>query len=640
MNASPRHLLLEILFTRFWVRALMLTMGLLSAVCGLLGPLFQKVFLDRLSGAAQFSFLQFESVNQISQWGLLVLTFLSLLGALAFYQGVIYLGTRESLWMQRHLSQRLYDHTLSLRTESLHGKPVGEIVSIYTIDVPGATILLEQSLPQFLGILFPLLLGPWALVTFLSVPASILMPFLAVVLVLNFLLAFRQSKFFFQFKRLAADRVGYVNEWIQNMRTLRILGWIAAFEAKMFHVRKVETRNRIQMLNNGQTMNGIASSITFVLNVVLISVLLHSQSEPITSGTLLALLWIVAVFMTRPFRQMPWFFTFVFDAWTSIKRISELLQLRNREPLPRSREFQKLISWSAAGGGTGGADSPVPALRVRGLSLDIDGHHLLHDINFDVKVGEFLAIVGEVGSGKSLLLYSLMGETGATFEQYWIGENDARRLPLDQLRQFYTFVPQEGFIMSASLRENVAFNYHVGTEHDDNIRASLRRAQFDIDKERVENGLDTEIGERGVNLSGGQKQRVSLARVDFYQSPIVLLDDCLSAVDVDTEKKLIRDLLAGPSPAVGDGGGWKNRSRLLVTHRLSVLRQVDRILFMEQGRLKAEGRFEELMRSSPEFREYTASLERHEVSSTQPPKPEPETVIEDPAVDLGEGQEG
>lgn len=630
MNASPRHLLLEILFTRFWVRAAMLALGLLSAVCGLLGPLFQKVFLDRLSGAAQFSFLQFEAVNQVPQWGLLVLTFLSLLGALAFYQAVIYLGTRESLWMQRHLSQRLYDHTLSLRTESLHGKPVGEIVSIYTIDVPGATILLEQSLPQFLGILFPLLLGPWALIVFLGVPGIVLLPFLAVVLVLNFLLAFRQSKFFFQFKRLAADRVGYVNEWIQNMRTLRILGWIAAFEEKIFHVRKVETRNRIQMLNNGQTMNGIASSITFVLNVVLISVLLQNQAEPITSGTLLALLWIVAVFMTRPFRQMPWFFTFVFDAWTSIKRISELLQLSNREPLPRAREFQKLTSLS----------TPDPALRVRGLSLEIDGHRLLHHIDFDVKVGEFLAIVGEVGSGKSLLLYSLMGETGATFDQYWIGENDARRLPLDQLRQFYTFVPQEGFIMSATLRENVAFEYHVGPEHDERIRASLRRAQFDIDKERVENGLETEIGERGVNLSGGQKQRVSLARVDFYQSPIVLLDDCLSAVDVDTEKKLIRDLLVGPTPDDGAVGGWKNRARLLVTHRLSVLRQVDRILFLEQGRLKAEGSFSELMRTSPEFREYTASLERHEVASTQPPKPEAETVTENPAVDLGEGQEG
>jgi ATP-binding cassette subfamily B multidrug efflux pump len=600
----------------------MLALAFLSTVCGLLGPLFQKVFLDRLSGSSQFSFVQIRALDAFSQGSLLFLTFLSLLGALALSQAVIYLGTRESLWMQRRLSQRLYDHTLSLRTESLHRKPVGEIVSIYTVDVPGATILLEQSLPQGLGIVFPLTLAPLVLIYFLNVPASVLLPILGAVLVLNFFLAFRQSEYFFQFKRLAADRVGYVNEWIQNMRTLRILGWISAFEEKIFHVRRVETRNRISMLNNGQTMNGIASSITFVLNVVLISVLINIQKETITSGTLLALLWIVAIFMTRPFRQMPWFFTFVFDAWTSIKRVSELLLLRNREPLPRAREFQKLIS----------LETPDPALKVRGLSLEIDGHSLLEDLNFEVKVGEFLAIVGEVGSGKSLLLFSLMGETGATFKEFWIGENDARKLPLDQLRQFFTFVPQEGFIMSATLRENVAFQYNSDKENDPLILASLSRAQFDIEKERVENGLDTDIGERGVNLSGGQKQRVSLARVDFYQSPIVLLDDCLSAVDVDTEKKLIHNLLSGP---------WKNRSRLLVTHRLSVLRQVDRILFLDQGRLKAEGTFAELLKNSPEFRDYTASLERHETASIQPlPLVASGDEAANASLDLIEGKDG
>lgn len=607
MRSSAAQLLWELLFIRFWARLTMIVLAAFSASFGLLGPLFQKAFLDRLSGSPSFSWLKFAWFESIPVGGLLALSFLCLLLALALYQGVVYIGTRESIWMQRNLAQRLYDHTLKLRSESLHGKSVGEIVAVYTTDIPGATILLEQSLPQGLGIVFPLILGPWVLIQSFHIPAVHLLPVLGAMLGLNFFLAFRQSRFFFRFKRLAAERVGFVNEWIQNLRTLRILGWVHAFEERIFRVRRVETRNRLSMLNNGQTMNAVASSITFVLNVYLISVLLSVQKEAITPGTLLALLWIVAVFLTRPFRQMPWFFTFVFDSWTSLKRVTELLDLRNRELQPRAAEFQKLHTLVA----------PGTALRVRNLSFEMQGQKILDHLDFEVGLGEFLAVVGEVGSGKSLLLLSLMGETGATFDEYWIGGNDARKLPLDQLRQFYTFVPQEGFIMSASLRENVIFEYGAGTDQDERVRASLKRAQFDLEKERVSEGLETEIGERGVNLSGGQKQRVSLARVDFFEAPIVLLDDCLSAVDVDTEKKLIHELL---------DGSWRGRTRILVTHRLSILKQVDRILFLHNGRIMADGTFDELMRASVEFREYTATLARTETASAQNiPSPTPDT---------------
>ena len=275
------------------------------------------------------------------------------------------------------------------------------------------------------------------------------------------------------------------------------------------------------------------------------------------------------------------------------------MNLRNRETSVRPRSFQKLST----------LDIPDPFLSIKGLNLEIGEHAILKDINIEIKPGELLAIVGEVGSGKSLLLLSLMGETGATFREYNIGENDARKLPLDQLRQFFTFVPQEGFIMSASLRENVVFDYSVNHEFDEEIKKSLRRAQFDPDKENISKGLETEIGERGVNLSGGQKQRVSLARVDFVRSPIVLLDDCLSAVDVDTERHMIDDLIKG---------SWKNRTRILVTHRLTVLKEVDRILFLEKGAVKAQGTFTELMQASSAFRDYTASVARGEAISNPP----------------------
>lgn len=576
-----KRLLVEVFFSRpFWKLAIILS-SLFSTFFGLLGPFLQKEFVDHIGN----------SQGSITYLGY---AFASLFLALGFTVLTNYLGMREALVMQRVLAQRLYDHTLNLRTDSLMGRPVGEIVSLYATDVPGATVFLEQSLPTGASIFFPLVLAPWALITYFGIPLWPLMSLMAVIILLSFAMAFRQSLFFFQFKKLAADRIGLVNEWVQNIRALRILGWVEAFENKIFQVRKVETVNRIRMVTNGQSMNAISSSVTFLLNLTALVSLIYLSNQPITTGTLLALLWIVAVFLTRPFRQLPWFFTFVFDSWTSLKRIDSFLALENQNAQKRSSEFRKLQSLAKSD----------KALKIQNLNLRIGSHHLLRNISLEIKNGEFVTIVGEVGSGKSLLLLSLLGETGAAFEKYEIGGNDASTLPLDQLRQFYTFVPQEGFIMSSSLRENVAFEYGISSqEYDEKIIESLAHAQFKLNVERIENGLETEIGERGVNLSGGQKQRVSMARVDYYRSPIVLLDDCLSAVDVDTENKLIDELIKGT---------WKDRTRVLVTHRLTVLEKSDRVIFIHDGSIQAQGRFQDLLATSSAFRQFASTVAAEE----------------------------
>jgi ABC-type multidrug transport system fused ATPase/permease subunit len=216
-----------------------------------------------------------------------------------------------------------------------------------------------------------------------------------------------------------------------------------------------------------------------------------------------------------------------------------------------------------------------------------------------------VAIIGEVGAGKSLLLDSLLREAPAQFKSYRIHADEALDQSLDLLRSHFAFVPQEGFIMSSSLRDNVVFEYGASHDHDAAVRESLSLAAFNMDSNAVSAGLDTEIGERGVNLSGGQKQRVSLARAHYSRRDIILLDDCLSAVDVDTERLLLDYLIEG---------AWADKTRLLVTHRLSVLPRVDRVLVMRDGKFILEGSYDQLMQSSAEFRELTSSmLEKKEV---------------------------
>jgi ABC-type multidrug transport system fused ATPase/permease subunit len=129
----------------------------------------------------------------------------------------------------------------------------------------------------------------------------------------------------------------------------------------------------------------------------------------------------------------------------------------------------------------------------------------------------------------------------------------------------------------------------------------LVTAQFHPTNEHMPHGLGTEIGERGVNLSGGQRQRVNLARCGYFARPILLLDDCLSAVDIETEKSLVEDLFLGL---------WKQKTRILVTHRLSVLPYADAVAFMENGEIVEMGRFDDLQKSSARMQAYIAAHER------------------------------
>ncbi len=584
-----KSLFSEVLFTRFHARILILLCSLVAAVLGLLGPFFQKEFIDQLTNvSSKLHLVQFETPVAY-----VLGAFFCVLTAQVFSQLTNFLAVREALIMQKIFAKRLYEKTLNLRVDTMSGRPVGEIVSLYATDVQGATVFLDQTLPAGCSTLFPLILAPFAISVLFDIPLWPTVATMAAITCLNTLMALRQSRFFYNFKQMAAERLGLVNEWIQNIRTIRILSWTHHFERNIFAKRIVETKNRVGMVTNGQTMNAISSSITFALNVVALGSLVLYSKHQMTSGELLALLWIVAVFLSRPFRQMPWFFTFAFDSWTSLKRLEDFFSTKNNET-----ELDDVTDPAIP------RDLPRTGLHVRNLNLSVSRKRILKNINLDIEDGEFVAVVGEVGAGKSMLLLSLLKETGAHFDYYNVGGVNALDSNLDDVRKNYAYVPQEGFIMSATLRENVAFLYDIELELDPKVEESLKLAQFDLSVERTEEGLNTEIGERGVNLSGGQRQRVGLARVHYQKAPIMLLDDCLSAVDVDTENKLFEQLLVG---------AWANRTRLLVTHRLSALHRVDRILFMQEGEIIDQGTYEELLARNQKFREYTTTVAKESI---------------------------
>lgn len=587
------------------MRVLILTLAFSGAIAGLAGPVFQKIFVDRLMGATSLEGdrLNLPWLQTLSPLDAIGIAFVTTLISQAL--GLIgnFLCIREGAILQRIFSEALYRKMLSIRPDSMGTTTVGEVVSIYATDVAGGTALIDQVLPMAAIIVFNLALAPLAVRWICGIPLGMTLLVMAAIILMIVVMSTRQSRYFARFKQLAAERTGIVNEWVQTIRLLRILGWVESFERKIFAKREEETANRVAMVTNGQLMNAFGSSINFIVNLTGVATLIYMSGRKVTPGELFAMLWIFGVFMARSFRQIPWFFTFTFDSVTSLRRVQRFLARKSDAGPVEVTQSEEDVKSTPLG------------LSVRGLNLVIGGaggaggaQPILHDIDFDVRPGEFVAVVGEVGSGKSMLILSLLGETGAVFREFKIGDKigneiDARHLDVNRRRGYFAFVPQEGFVMSATLRENIAFRYDANRAFDMDIRKSLEVAQFRLEEEIQGPGLDTEIGERGVNMSGGQRQRISLARAHHFRRPIIVLDDCLSAVDVDTEKNLVRDLLDGE---------WRGQTRLLVTHRLSVLHRVDRILFMENGRIIDSGKFEDLLKRSVKMQEFVASVLRSE----------------------------
>ncbi|WP_409477663.1 ATP-binding cassette domain-containing protein [Pseudobdellovibrio sp. HCB154] len=540
---SQKDVINFILFDRLPVRIGIMVLAFLATLAGLAVPYYQRDFMLHLT------------INP-----LLLCTGLALLSFILL-QMTNFLGQREALITQKALAEKLYHHILRLKPLTTSHKTVGEMVALYTTDIPSCTMWLEQTIPYALTTAFPLVLAPIFLNVVYSIPYGLTLSLILALVTVNLLLARRQSGFFYQFKILAGHRMGLVNEWIQNIKSLKSLNWIQSFESKIIKKRVEETNNRIAMVTNGQIMNSISSSVTFWLNLAVLFFIAYMHNELIGHIDLIAVMWVMGVFLSKPLRQLPWFFTMMFDAWTSIRRTGDFFGLENT---PYHIDNPNLPLKSDE------------TLVVKDLNLVIQNKVVLKDINLTLKKQEVVALIGPIGSGKSVLLKSIMKETPFT----------AKRL--DQLP--HSYLPQEPFVLSGTLTENIALEY---LEDEAKIKETspqafkaLQQAQFDIASDRISNGLQTVIGERGLNISGGQKQRLNLARLFYNPLPLFLLDDPFSAVDVGTEKRLIEALFTLRQ----DG-----HSFLVITQRYEFLKHCDRVIYIEQGEIKFDGLYREFI---------------------------------------------
>ena len=228
-------------------------------------------------------------------------------------------------------------------------------------------------------------------------------------------------------------------------------------------------------------------------------------------------------------------------------------------------------------------------IEIRELTFAYgDGAPVLSSLSLRVEPGQTLALVGGTGSGKSTLLGLIQRLYDPPPGTVFIDGIDVRDLPLGQLRSSVGYVPQEPFLFSTTLRDNVAFGLAEDANTDvvdKSVRTAITVACLDADIEQFPRGYETTVGERGITLSGGQKQRVALARALTVDPRILILDDALSAVDTYTEERILKGLRE-----VMD-----QRTSIIVAHRMSTVRDADIIAVLDQGRLVEQGTHDELL---------------------------------------------
>ena len=339
---------------------------------------------------------------------------------------------------------------------------------------------------------------------------------------------------------------------------------------------RFEKENRTlfrRMMRVGFINISMQSSIG-VLPATASALVLLAGGSAVTSGRLsqedLWVFWIYIGMLIFPTMMLGFVISIAQRGFAALQRLGEIL-----DTVPSIRDRPDRVDLEEIRG----------SVCLRGLSFRYPGarpEDALHEVSLEVAVGETIGIVGPVGSGKSTLVSVVPRLLEVPDGQVLIDGIDVNRVPIVLLRSSIAMVPQDSFLFSTSLTENIRFGKPDASMEE--VREAARRAHVLEDVEEFPDGFETQVGERGVTLSGGQRQRIALARALILDPAILILDDSLSSVDHATEKAILDDLA---SAAAG-------RTCFIVAHRISAVRNANRIVVLEAGRVTAVGSHEEL----------------------------------------------
>ena len=511
----------------------------------------------------------------LMKFGLMVLGFALLMGLFMFFmrQTIIVM----SRLIEYDLRRDLFNHYLILDTRFYKSNKIGDLMSRISEDVNKVRMYLGPAVLYGINLisLFIIVIITMFNVNFwLSVYCLLPLPFLSFIIYkVSNTINKRSEKIQKQLSRLTS----LSQETFSGIRIIKSFNrennWIHHFTNESSKQKEYSlSLNKIDALFFPSMFLLIGLSTLITIYIGGLNVLKGS----VTPGNIAEFVMYITM-LTWPVSAIGWCASIIQQAEASQKRINEFLSLQ--PDINDSKLIQSL--------------SHTLDIEFKDLNFTYPENQVqaLHHLNVCIPEGEHVAIVGHTGSGKSTIAELLLRMYDPTSGSISLGHIELDHLKLDVLRNSIAYVPQDVFLFSDSILENIL----LGAKNKDlpleEIETYCKMACIHDEIIKFPNGYDTQIGERGVSLSGGQKQRLSIARALIKSAKILILDNCLSAVDTETEVKILKNLEIY----------CKGKTLMLITHRLNQCKNMDRILVLKDGQIAEIGNFEALIREKGIF---------------------------------------
>lgn len=496
--------------------------------------------------------------------------------------------------VERSLRDRLYEKIVRLSPRWHMENASGDLMAMATNDMDNIRMAISAGLISIVDTVF---MGCAALGFMIAISPTMtlwaLLPMPAITLVTHFL-GRRIYRLVLEVQNIFGQLTESVREKLSGFRVIRAmgLGSLALTETEKIGRKYLQINIRQAIL-----AGAFFPFLHFMSNLAVTLVIYFGGRETImgrvSAGDFVAFINYLAM-LTWPLIAMGMIIGFLQQGLASLARLNRVFSADSGSAAGEpSIDEQTLAGMEAAEGEVDKAmRRPGWGIEFKHLTFQYPtrDYPALNDVSLKLERDLITALVGPMGSGKSTLAALIPGLYQAPPESLTVGGLAVEKWPLDRLRSLFGYVPQDGFLFSGTVFENIAFGKPEASVSE--VMAAIDAAGLGPDLKTFPNGLETVVGERGLSLSGGQRQRLALARALLIDPPYLILDDTLSAVDAAVEA----DILAKILPL------RRGRGALIISHRLTSLMAVDRVVALEGGRVSDQGTPEELMSRNGYFR--------------------------------------